>query len=59
MLLVGIADRQSKGHPGITGDGIPVTVPLYLIVTMDFGKKCVHSTAVVVKKWGFVMELKA
>lgn len=28
MLLAGIADRQSKGHPGITGDGIPVTVPL-------------------------------
>lgn len=59
MLLVGIADRQCKGHPGITGDGIPVTVPLYLTVTLETWKRLVRSAVVVVKKREFVMKLKA
>lgn len=50
MLLLGIADRQSKGHPGSTGDGIPVTVPVYLTVTLEAWTGFVLSAVIVVKK---------
>lgn len=49
-LLAGNADRQSKGHRGIKGDGIPVTVPLYLTVNWKLGRKRFARSAVVVVK---------
>lgn len=58
MLLVGIADRQSKGYPGITGDGIPVTVPLYLTVTLEMWKGFVRSAVVVVKSGNLLWSLR-
>lgn len=59
VLLVGIADRQSKGHPGITGDGIPVTVPLYSTVTLETWKKICVLCSGCCEMWEFVMEFRA
>lgn len=53
MLLVGVADSQSKGHHGITGDGIDPcdSCTAFEIIHVSLGtlKRCVLSSVVVVE----------